>query len=386
VIKILLIEMMINDIEVNGVTQKQYANLAKVSEPTINRFINQKIVLGFDSVLNIVKHKFPDREKQIMRDYIVLQENQNARLSLEYCMINKMPEIADQIIYKLKNSEYPVNKEWAKIYEIERMRNKKEITPLEVNERVHIVEAKSEEMKVMSKLLQIYANYDLANYPYLQGLVVGLEQRIDAIKSSSMKSSFKLRLGQILSYMSLYNNEVDACRYYANMVIENTDSPYFRATGYHIMGRSFLYDSYEEGLKSFKQALYYYKQIEQEKLQEAILRNIKFLDSFWNKVSEYVIDFDNNHYINDLAYYEVKAGNKDKAIQINGKVDLEQLNNWEKGFYYYYKAVIYDDNVDLYYDSVRYFRKSGDKFYIKLPLIELKRLGERDSILKAFLE
>lgn len=382
---ILLIQKMLNDIEVNGATQKQYAQIARVTEATITRFINQKATLGFDSILSIVKHKFPDREEQLMTDYIRSQDNQNARISLEYCMINQLPEIADELIEKLKKSDYYTNKEWARLYEIERMRNRKEISPQEVNEMVHKVEAKSEEMKILAKLLELYANYDLANYPYLQVLIIGLEQRIEDISSRSMKSSFKLRLGQALSYISLYNNDVETCRFYAHMVIENTDSPYFRATAYHIMGRSFLFESYEEGLQNFKKALDYYEQSHRKKYQEYVLHNIKFLDSFWNRASGYKIDFDTN-FLKDFAYYEVKGGNKEKAKQLIGEVDFESLSSWSKGFYSYYKALVNDDNVDVFYDSVRYFYKSGDKFYIKLPLNELKRLGERESILRVFLE
>lgn len=386
--------MMTNDIEVNGTTQKQYAQMAGVSEPTITRFMNQKAILGFDSILSIVKHKFPDREEQLMTNYILSQDNQNARLALEYCMMNQMPEIADQLIDKLKNSEYSANKEWARVYEIEGMRIKKEISPHELIGMAHKIEAKSEEMKILAKLLDLYANYDLANYPYLQGLIIGLEQYIDDIKSGFMKRSFKLRLGQALSYIALFNNEVDSCRYYANMVIENTDNPYFIATAYHILGNSYLYETFEESLFFLNKALNYYDLSNREQYKKVVIRNMNFVKCFWNKeVNTCSSERQNSNEMKELefddiceiAFYEIINGNTHKAKEILATLDLLEMADRKKGFYYYYMALASGDNIDLFYDSVRYFQKSGDKYYIKLPLKELKRLGERESILSVFI-
>lgn len=385
---------MTNDIEVNGTTQKQYAQMAGVSEPTITRFMNQKAILGFDSILSIVKHKFPEGEEQLMTDYIRLQDNQNARLALEYCMINQLPEIADLLIDKLKKSEYSINKEWARLYEIERMRTKKEISSQELIGMVHKIGAKSEEMKIMSEFLEVYANYDLANYSYLQGLIIGLEQRIEGIKSRCMKSSFKLRLGQALSYIALFNNEVDSCRYYANMIIENTDNPYFMATAYHILGNSYLYETFEESLFFLNKALNYYDLSNREQHKKVVMRTMNFVKCFWNdKVNTCNIGYQNNIAIEDLlfqdigelAFYEIRNENTHKAKKWLDAIDLSELTDSNKGFYYYYMALACGDNIDLFYDSVRYFRKSGDKYYIKLPLKELKRLGERESILSVFI-
>jgi hypothetical protein len=387
--------MIINDIEVNGATQKQYAHVAGVTEATITRFINQKANLGFDSILSIVKHKFPDSEEKIMIDYMLSQENQNARISLEYCMINRLPEIADHLIDKLNNSEYSINREWARVYEVERMRNKKELSPLEVIARVHKIDAKNDEMRILAKLLEVYATYDQSNYTYLKGLIIGLEQRIEDCKSIFMKRSFKLRLGQALSYIALYNNEIDTCRHYANMIIENTDSPFFRATGYQTLGQSYLYENIEKSLSYLQQAINFYEKSNKEEHKKKVIRNINFVKCFWNStVNTCNIDTNNINTIKELefqelgelAFYEIKSGNNHKAKELLDTIVLSELTDWVKGFHYYYMSMACSDNIDLYYNSVRFFHKSGDKFHIMLPLSELKRLGERESILKVFME
>lgn len=387
--------MMINDIEVNGTTQKQYARMAKVTEATITRFINKKAILGFDSIISIVKHQFPDSEKKIMIDYILSQDNQNARIALEYSMMNQMPEIVDQIIEKLIGSEYAINKEWAKVYEIERMRTKKEISPQKLIEMAHKIGAKSNEMKIMIKFLVLYANYDQENFSYIQGLILGLEQQVDGINSGFIKSSFKLRLGQALSYISFYNNDIDTCRYYANMIIGNTDNPYYKATAYHTLAHSYLYESLEEGLLHLNNAFNYYEISMKEDHKKTIIRNMNFVKCFWNKeVSTCNLDLVNSnsivdlefHDIVDLAFHGIRNGKIEKAKELLDTINLSELTDWSKGFYYYYRALASDDNIDLYYNSVKYFRKSGDKFYLKLPLKELKRHGERESILKAFVD
>jgi hypothetical protein len=387
--------MIINDIEVNGATQKEYAHTAGVAETTINRFINKKISLGFDSVLSIIKDKFPEYEVKIMMDYMISQDNQNARLSLEYCIMNQLPEIADQLIETLKNSEYVTNKEWARVYEVERMRIKKELSPQEVISRVLKIDAKSKEMKIQSKLLELYANYDLEKYTYLEGLIIGLEQQIEDCKSIFMKRSFKLRLGQALSYISLYNNEVATCRYYANMIVENTDNSYFKAIAYQSLGRSYLYESLEESLSYFQHAIHNYERSKKVEQIKIVLRNINFSKCFWNKnVNTCNIDLQSKsisvltefYDIVEVAFYSIRVGKVQKAKEMLDTIDLSKLTDLNKGYYYYYRALENNDNIDLYYKSIKHFHKSGDKFYLKLPLKELKRLGERESILEVFIE
>jgi hypothetical protein len=387
--------MIINDIEVNGATQKDYAQIAGVAETTINRFINKKVSLGFDSVLSIIKDKFPDYEEKIMMDYIPSQDNQNARLSLEYCIMNQLPDIADQLIEKLKSSPYVANKEWAKVYEIERMRIKKEISPLEVIARVLKIDAKSKEMKIHSKILELYANYDLENYKFLYADIGGLEQRIEDCKSGYMLRSFKLRLGQLLSNMYLFNNRVDKCRYYANMVIDNTDNVFFMATAYHILGHSYLYENLEDCLFYFNQAINFYDRSKNQQHIKTVYRNMNFVKCFWNKENNtYNIDLQNKINVEELEFYDIleiaffAIRNKDYKLALEwlDSIELQGLTNWSKGFYYYYRALANDNDLDTYYKSVKYFNNSGDKFYLKLPLKELKRLGERESILDAFTE
>jgi hypothetical protein len=395
VISILLIQMIINDIEVNGATQKEYAHTAGVAETTINRFINKKISLGFDSVLSIIKDKFPDYEEKIMMDYMIRQDNQNARLSLEYCIMNQLPEIADQLIEKLKNSQYVANKEWGKVYEIERMRIKKEISPQEVIARVLKIDAKSKEMKIQSKILELYANFDLEKYTYLEPLIIGLEQRIEDCNSIFMKRSFKLRLGQALSYISLYNNEVATCRYYANMIIENTDNSYFKAIAYQTLGISYLFENFEESLSFFQHAIHNYeisKKVEQIKI---VLRNINFSKCFWNtNVNTCNINLQSKNTlmrvefydIVEVVFYAIRVGEVQKAKEMLDTIDLSKLTDWNKGYYYYYRALENNDNIDLYFKSIKHFLKSGDKFHLQLPLKKLKKLGERESILEVFTE
>jgi hypothetical protein len=390
----LLIEMINNDIDVNGTTQKEYAHIAGVAEPTITRFKNRKANLGFDSILSIIKQKFPDREQQLMTDYMLSQDNQNARISLEYCMINQLPVIADQLIERLKSSNYSVNKEWAKVYEIERMRNKKEILPLEVIARVHRIDAKNHEMKILTKLLEVYGTYDQSNYTYLNSLIIGLEAQIEECKSLFMKRFFKLRLGQALSYIASHNNEIDTSRYYANMILENTDIPFFRATANQTLGRSYLYESLEKSLSFLKQAENYYIRSNREVYRKVVLSNINFVKCYWEKENTCNIDFQNNktkeqldfHDIGEIAFYEIKSGNIHKAKELLNTIDITEETDLIKAFYYYYMALAYEDDVDLYYDSIRFFHRCGEKFYIRLPLNELKRLGERESIFKIFLE
>jgi hypothetical protein len=395
VISILLIQMIINDIEVNGATQKEYAQMAGVAETTINRFINKKISLGFDSVLSIIKGKFPDYEEKIMMDYIPSQDNQNARLSLEYCMINRLPEIADQLIVKLNGSEYVANKEWARVYEVERMRNKKEISPNEVIERVHKIDAKSEDMKILSKILELYANFNLENFQFLHAIIGGLEQRIEDCKSGVMMRSFKLRLGQLVSNIYLLNNKVDKCRYYANMVIDNTDNAFFMATAYHTLGHSYLYENLEDCLSYFNRAINFYEYSKSQQQIKTVFRNMNFVKCYWNKENNsYNIDLQNKINVEELEFYDIleiaffAIRNKDYKLAIEwlDSIELQGLTDRSKGFYYYYRALANDNDLDTYYKSVKYFNNSGDRFYLNLPLKELKILGERESILEAFTE
>ncbi|MGG3721859.1 hypothetical protein ABET08_17565, partial [Bacillus subtilis] len=66
--------------------------------------------------------------------------------------------------------------------------------------------------------------------------------------------------------------------------------------------------------------------------------------------------------------------NIEEATEILDELSSRDQDENELGFYYYYKGLISQDKTD-YYKSIRYFKKSDDKYFIQLPLLQLERMG-----------
>lgn len=381
----MLQERILQTLEKRGdVDQRKLSRIAKTNESSISRYLNGYEEINFEAVLRIVQHLFPEQEKELMAEYIMTQKSKNARYALEYCAMNQLFEQLDHLLKELSVSSNPIDKEWASMYELIKIRNSGALDPLELLKQVEIFKPKQLEMEVMKVIIKGYIYGELNDFHTLSMYVPLIENELDHIKSNFIRSSYKVRLGLMMNYISLFKNDVEKARFYSNLVLDQVFFEQLKPIAYHHLGHSYLFEDYEKSMSYLDLSLKLSYNSGFNDMAESIKFTIEFVKSFWGIDHEFRLELTTYKHKMNYAHFLFQKGEKDKAREVLDQLDFNSLPDWEKGFYFYYKGLIEND-IDLFHYSVRWFKKEGDLFHMKLPILKLKHLGEKDIILENYM-
>lgn len=381
----MLQERILNTLEKHDhIDQRKLSRVAGLNESSISRYLNGFEDINFESLLRIVQFLYPEQEIEIMSEQIMNFKSKNARLALEYCDMNHLTDHFDHLLKLLSASTNPVDKEWAAMYELIRLQKKKQQKPVDLLGEVEVFRPKEKEMQVLKNILKGYIYFDMNEHHTLSLHMNGTDALIDEIKSTFIKEAFKVRLGLIMSYVSLYRNKIDDARHYVSLVLDQDFFEQVKATAYHQLGHSYLFESYDESIKNLELALNRFKKANIETHVNTTSFTIEFVKSFWGIERDFPLELDSYKHIVNYAYYLIQKGEKKEAQEVMNQIDLHSLPDWEKGFYYYYLGLIHDDK-DYFYDSVEWFKRMSDFFHLMLPIKELDRLKENKRLLNLLL-
>ena len=136
----------------------------KSSSP-LNKFLKyeERETDNFNGLLILVRELFPDREFELMEEYIktLEPENYTARMCLEYTEINKLNETHAYLLDKMINCGNAKSKEWAKAYSLENGVKNCITSPSEAIDSIEEMSPKSKEVKVFLNISKFYNYYDL---------------------------------------------------------------------------------------------------------------------------------------------------------------------------------------------------------------------------------
>lgn len=381
----MLQERILQTLEKRGdVDQRKLSRIAKTNESSISRYLNGYEEINFEAVLRIVQHLFPEQEKELMAEYIMTQKSKNARYALEYCVMNHLSEQFDYLLKELSVSSNPIDKEWAGMYELIRKRRLSAYVPSELLKEVEVFKPKSNEMLILKEIFKGYIFVDLNDFHSLIIYTSLVEKEIEKIRSKFIHVSFKVRLGLLMNYILLLKSDIKKSRSYSRFVIEQDFYEVQKALAYHHLGHTYLFEDKEKATNHLKVALELSEEIGQGEYTETFKFTYEFVNSFWKNEREFSLELKSFKHKFNFAYYLIQRGDIDTGQKILDQIELASLPDWEKGFYFYYKGLIHND-MDLFHYSVRWFKKTGDLFHIKLPILELKRLGEKDIILENYM-
>lgn len=363
------------------VDQRKLAQIAHVNESSISRYLNGHDDINFEGTLRIVKHLFIEDEREIMKAYIPTLKSKNARLALEYCVMNGLWELVEQIIELLSASTNPVDKECATMYKIILLRKEKLLTPMEQLDRIEVFKPKELEMQILRTIIRAYVYLELKERHAIFLHIDGTEKSINKLKSTFMRDSFTIRLGLIMSYICLEENDLIKSREYSTSILEQNFFDDVKSIAYHNLGVSYMFEDYQKALDYLNKALeFYIYRNQSSKIRNASL-NLSFLKSYWNISYNYNLTLDNHTCFLNYIYYLIKKGETALAFEHINRIDLTELTEWNKAFYYYYKGLLTQDKTSFYY-SVESFSKISDFFRIQLPINELEKLGENEVALR----
>jgi hypothetical protein len=373
-------QMMLNKLDMNKDIKGYGESIAKLAGySTIGGFVKalkkeDGDIEKFDGFVRVVHEMFPENKFELMTNFAETLNPQTltARFMLEYATIYKLFDLKDYLIEQLKNASNVESNQWAFAYETLRKFNKKEIGGFEAVNSLSQIKYTKPEMKVFSKIVQFYCFYELRNTNMMDALYQDIKNDIESIKKKFVKDSFYARLFLIECSVSLHNKSISDLREKL-FLMESALDP-VKALAYLQIGNSYIINNYEKANKYYLLANEYASGI----LKNEVRKSINFNNILWDKFEGYLEDGDNS---NKLFYY-AKKGQLESGRKLLETMDVESLSDYRKGFNYYYQGLLFNDK-NMFYKSVEHFNKCNEKFYKKLPLLELEKVGENIHIINA---
>jgi hypothetical protein len=328
----------------------------------------------FDGLVRMVHTLLPETKFEKMSEFARTLNPQKltCRFMLEYASVYGLTELKQYLIEKLKNATNKESNDWAFVYEIDDKLAKNEIGGFEAINQLAQHSYTSTEMKVFSKIVQFYSFYDMRNIHMMNNLYEDVKNQIENIKKKFAKDTFYARLFLLECSVNLHNMNIGSLKEKL-FLMESALEP-IKSLAYLQIGNSYMLTSYDKAHKLFTQGM----EIASEKYKVQFKRSINFNNILWDKFEGYLPDDDIS---NELFYY-AKKGQKEQGICVLKKIDVESLSDHAKGFNYYYQGLLFNDKI-LFYKSVECFNKCGEKFYKKLPILELQKAGESEYVLNA---
>lgn len=347
-------------------------------------FLNDKkdTFQDFEALIRLVKGIFPEEEYELMSDYILhLDPNKHSqvlRCGMEYADVNQLDELADEVAYRLLNSSNNNSKEWGSIYTLHRKLSKGEMEIHDAIRQIGRIRIHTPEMLVFSNAMLMYAYLNIGDFHLLKSTFDVLD--IDELPEGYVKESYYGRMALLHANVYLNENNLLSARHYSSYVLEKANNNRFMVFGHLTSGNTYVFEDYDKAKDHYLKGLQYANTnpFHYYKLRLALC----FLNNVWNKENEWV-DFESNEITDkiEVAYYYVNQKEDQKAIKVFQELSNRKIPKDDLGFLFYVKGLLHQEK-SYFYDSIEYFKKSGDKMFVNLPLMELKKQGENERILQ----
>lgn len=308
----------------------------------------------------------------------VEKTNVDVKVRLEMSDINEQYELTDTLIEQLINSSCPIEREWAAMYQIKRRQDKGEINAHQALKAIGKLDPKTQEMRVFTYIIPLY--YYLRNAEYSNLSEMSTIVDIDLIENNEgIKSSFYNRLMALLGASAFSQNKMTQARFYCSYGINLTNIDRLIAYSYLTMGNTYLLDEYEKAKEYFLKGLNHVENNPLAKVQ--LTRSLCFLENHWNK-ENFWLNPDSNEItdMQEIAHYHIKRNNLQQAKEILDNLEQQPSIDNDYGIHFYLKGLAYQDKR-YFYESIKHFKLSGDLFSVRLPLDQLREMGEDEQIL-----
>lgn len=347
-------------------------------------FLNDKkdTFQDFGALIRLVKGMFPEEEYDLMSDYILLldpnKHSQVLRCGMEYADVNQLDELADEVAYRLLNSSNNHSKEWGSIYTLHRKLSKGEMEIHDAIRQTGRIRINTPEMLVFSNAMLMYAYLNIGDFHLLKSTFDLLD--IDELPEGYVKESYYGRAALLHANVSLNENDILSARHYSSYVLEKANNDRFMVFGHLTSGNTYVFEDYDKAKDHYLKGLQYANTnpFHYYKLRLALC----FLNNVWKKENKWV-DFESNEITDriEVAYYYVNQNEDQKAIKVFQELDNRKIPKDDLGFLFYVKGLLHQEK-SYFYESIEYFKKSGDKMFVNLPLMELKKQGENERLLQ----
>ncbi|WP_025029043.1 AimR family lysis-lysogeny pheromone receptor [Caldalkalibacillus mannanilyticus] len=366
----------------HGETRSKLAKIAGVTNSNIGRFIEGGN-LDFYAATKIVRDYWPEEEQDLMTDFS-RNMKRNAKIAMEYAFVTRNRELQKELIQTFKKSKGRLEREWAKIYNIEFLRTIEQIKPGEIIEKLENKFFETLEMKIYSNILLSYAYYDINEFTQSLNKLLSIEYKVADISNELIRRCYTSRMGQVLSSIYFYKDNEKMSKKYYYLVLEHAIDEVSLASTYHSLGFIYFYSDLELALSNLERSRAMYICGGSPKKTQQVENTINFVQIYHGIKPSYLKVSDDFKDLHNLAFYYIRMGQSTKAKQLLEQINMDELSNYYKAFHYYYLGELTLDDT-YYYDSIIEFIEAGNDFFLRLPIEGLRKNGASEKLLQVLI-
>lgn len=187
-----------------------------------------------------------------------------------------------------------------------------------------------------------------------------------------------------MSTVHLLANNVEKAREASLAALGQDWFDHIKGRAYMQLGHSYMFDDYFTANKFFIKARDQFRKQGDVKNIKSTENHLVYLHAYWHIEYEHSLSTDDYDSLTNTIFYYIKHGDPSRAEDLLNQIDIENLSERRRAFYWYYQGLL-TNNTDDFYRSVEYFVKVSDHFHARLPVEELLKLGENVDGLKIFL-
>ncbi|MCC2351995.1 AimR family lysis-lysogeny pheromone receptor [Bacillus pacificus] len=372
----------------NGYTNRKLATRFKVTHTTVNSYFKKQDKFDFMHLvdaLRLYKPKDVEFRRNCIKEYIPRLSHKNLKLALEVLDMFGEYELQELVIEQImksqtKKGDSPTVRTNVKIAEYYKLLRKRSEGTIIAREFFNEVQKKKESQKnidndlmIVSDFSVMYSYLDFSNYEKVNECIESVLPRIENVAKHTNRNSFLLRVKEMQVPIHLHNNgDLNKAREVCFEILNDPFNYYMstKAIAYCKLGESYALSEYETAKKYICKALELIGVPVNKKFEirrNKILNVLLFLKIHHGKELDSIdrtkLD------LAELAFFYIKLGKKEEALEI--LKGLEKQNGSLSAFQLYYMGLATEDRK-YFEKSIESFTKTGDFFYISLPINALK--------------
>ncbi|UOE93787.1 AimR family lysis-lysogeny pheromone receptor [Alkalihalobacillus sp. LMS39] len=359
--------------EISGLTKEELDNFT----------MDKTIFLDFGKILAIVNYVCPEVSSEVIKQYIeTLDVNHpTAQQVLEYVFINRF-DYSYSFLKRMIRALNEENKYFATVYE-QHYKDLGQLFQYDIKEV-----ANSPTLHAFKTIMELYSLFRHDQIPTIIRKKDYVEYTINHfVQDEFIRNYYLLHHYRILMAILLDQNEINECRRMANEILHLKDrvGPNFSINANHVLGISFLFEDYDKGLEYLYETKELYRKRPSNGHDGDIHSSINLHQIMWNREPEDLRPSSKKPSdIHDIAHYYISKNEFVLANEILSNIKESELSQRDSAFHFYYKGILEDDSDHLY-KSIMLFKQIGNKFYIQLPINELKKKGMNPILLDTLL-
>lgn len=276
-----------NEIEFNESIKQ--ANIEKdlgMNKATVSNVVNQSTNAELHNVLKIVRYVIPEREREYMSEYLLTLDKPNKMIeAIEYTSTNRMFETFKVLLDKMKSSDKKKLKQYGEVYNLVYEFQMQQYDPYELRFKIRgLGTNRDDHQNLLIDMLDSYIMYGMEQYKAVESTLVNTYDKLKQVKDSYLTESLSLRASQLLCHVSLIVNCDECnCRKYSDKLISSSIGNSYVGYGYFMKGMSYIYESYDQAISHFNEALSTYKESMLFSNVKATKDKINLLKLYWGK-------------------------------------------------------------------------------------------------------